>query len=550
MSELECSSCKRGFTGNERKPRIFPACGHSFCEDCVLGWVREGGEVVCPEDGASLQGRARSVENFPVNFALLGLVRKARGEVEGARSGRSNRFCKEHSKPMETLCLDHCEFLCADEALFGDHKACRFSRLSDFVITARERARMIRDLLAGLAAKVEDLAGSMSKLGEAEVEVFGRVAQLEAEAEAEAPDFRMLLRDLFGKESLGREFSAVSTQAAKVLADCQAVSAEAEKIRRELEASAAPCSDPPFQRRPSDRSRREVEKSIEICETGPCGSAESPSFSDEEDEEDLADLSQIRPSVLGNFASPDDSISLKNTERRLQFDLHRPSFQSGNFSGSFLRCLEQDSENLTPSHKFHPSRQTYDGFTSPITRGQALNFSDCLNAYQFPSNVMEKNTQWESNQNRQSTQSTRPILTTSRASGLFYRGATPLHSEDAVELDLSNRKISDSKLNGILSDVMKKPKLKCLILDSNLITESGFLLLLKKLSDHPSLEKISLADNQLEDGVFKTLRDSAKKLKKLSNFVFTDNKKFKNLGSIRKEVIALRKINIVVEVSQ
>lgn len=121
--------------------------------------------------------------------------------------------------------------------------------------------------------------------------------------------------------------------------------------------------------------------------------------------------------------------------------------------------------------------------------------------------------------------------------------------EDVIELNLRDKKINDGKLVNVIADVLKNKRLKTLNLDHNLISEIGFQHLLKKLADHPSLEKISLVDNYLDESVFKILKENTKKLRRLTKFVFDDNKQFKNVSSIKKEVTALRKLGIIVEVS-
>lgn len=129
----------------------------------------------------------------------------------------------------------------------------------------------------------------------------------------------------------------------------------------------------------------------------------------------------------------------------------------------------------------------------------------------------------------------------------FQRNSTL--PEESIELDLSGRRINDSKLASILGEIAAIKGLKSINFDKNLISEIGFQHILRKLADHPTLESISLSENYLDESIFRILKDGGRKLRSLNKFVLKDNRQIKNISFVRREAAALRKQGLVVETS-
>lgn len=122
----------------------------------------------------------------------------------------------------------------------------------------------------------------------------------------------------------------------------------------------------------------------------------------------------------------------------------------------------------------------------------------------------------------------------------------PLESD--TEIDFSRMNINDHAVPQIITELLKKKKVKAINLSHNSITEIGFEQLLKKLSTHPSLERIYMLNNYLDDSVFVKLEQWSKKLKKINYFNFQNCSHFKNIVKIKKYVNSLSKCGIKIDI--
>lgn len=120
--------------------------------------------------------------------------------------------------------------------------------------------------------------------------------------------------------------------------------------------------------------------------------------------------------------------------------------------------------------------------------------------------------------------------------------------ESETEIDLSRMNINDHTIPQLLSELSKNRKVKAVNLSHNSITEIGLEQMLKKLHTHPTLERIYMMNNYLDDSVFIKLEQWAKKLKKINYFNFKDSSHFKNVAKIKKYISSLMKLGIKVEI--
>lgn len=120
--------------------------------------------------------------------------------------------------------------------------------------------------------------------------------------------------------------------------------------------------------------------------------------------------------------------------------------------------------------------------------------------------------------------------------------------ESETEVNLSRMNINDHAVPQIITEIMKNKKVKAINLSHNSITEIGFEQLLKKLSGHPTLERVYLMNNYLDDSVFVKLEQWAKKLKKINYFNLQNCAHFKNMIKIKKYVNSLAKSGIRIDI--
>lgn len=120
--------------------------------------------------------------------------------------------------------------------------------------------------------------------------------------------------------------------------------------------------------------------------------------------------------------------------------------------------------------------------------------------------------------------------------------------ESETEINLSRMNINDHAIPQIITEILKNKNLKALNLSHNSITEIGFEQLLKKLAMHPTLERIYMMNNYLDDSVFVKLEQWVKKLKKINYFNFQNCSHFKNIVKIKKYVAALSKLGLKIDI--
>lgn len=117
-----------------------------------------------------------------------------------------------------------------------------------------------------------------------------------------------------------------------------------------------------------------------------------------------------------------------------------------------------------------------------------------------------------------------------------------------AEMDFARMGLTDDRLEDILPSIVKNKKVKALNLSHNNITDSGFLMLLKKLANHSSLERVYLVNNRLGDGVFVKLEKWVKRFKSIEYFNMQKCSGFKNMLRIKKYIKSLKKNGLKIEV--
>ena len=126
MEATCCPKCHQDYNKSSRKPRILIKCGHTICSECILFLINQKDiPFSCPfDDKVSLTQTYEgfiTVEDFPVNVALVGLLRD--------ESVPTMNNCPLHShKPLDYYCLQCYKVICADCYIFGDHKSHKLSK--------------------------------------------------------------------------------------------------------------------------------------------------------------------------------------------------------------------------------------------------------------------------------------------------------------------------------------------------------------------------------------------------------------------------------------
>ena len=189
MDDLICTICNEFYNSKEKKPRLFPNCGHTFCSDCITHLIKKNKkEIFCPEDDTKCEFYREhlGIEAFPVNFALQKLLENSNkkkeldseseeyshseAEAEAEAEEENNEFkeenldedqeikelndvelaymnarrgsrisdfsginfCMDHQKIAELICLTDKCVICSDCVLFGNHNNHQYNKVIDF----------------------------------------------------------------------------------------------------------------------------------------------------------------------------------------------------------------------------------------------------------------------------------------------------------------------------------------------------------------------------------------------------------------------------------
>ena len=106
-----CGVCCNPYDADNRIPRVLVNCGHSICACCLTDILKSPQLRKCPFDNLEFERPQKCLENFPVNFALLGLL-----------EGKNRNVCKTHGEKLVMFCLQDEVKICYGCALFGEHK--------------------------------------------------------------------------------------------------------------------------------------------------------------------------------------------------------------------------------------------------------------------------------------------------------------------------------------------------------------------------------------------------------------------------------------------
>ena len=99
---MECVVCFSPYDSGEHRPLCLP-CGHSVCQDCVSAMSSGGRAFLCPSCRVEIRGK--TVEDFPVNFSLIGRTAECQAAKEEQKKEVPMAVCDMHpSKKVKFHC--------------------------------------------------------------------------------------------------------------------------------------------------------------------------------------------------------------------------------------------------------------------------------------------------------------------------------------------------------------------------------------------------------------------------------------------------------------
>ncbi|XP_066296957.1 uncharacterized protein [Branchiostoma lanceolatum] len=185
MNMFDCSICLQMFT----RPKVLP-CGHTFCKDCLVKYVKGGRSFKCPtcnrnvnlkKDGsAGVEGLTDniSLKNLRDDFARLKVERQGRAPrgAEGLPSLSDDYVCDKHPGEALKFYCPVCEDAICEECMLSDHNTHGVMRLSKALEEQAGRARQeIKEgngLVANVRGKIAALEEGRGRLdGEQNVQL-------------------------------------------------------------------------------------------------------------------------------------------------------------------------------------------------------------------------------------------------------------------------------------------------------------------------------------------------------------------------------------------
>ncbi len=143
---IRCPVCLHPFDAGQHIPKVFPACGHTICQEC-LAQVLKTDEPKCPMDKLKFGRDFRKVEAFPTNYLGKELL-----EIKGGL-----HLCQLHNENKEFICLDDNSLVCYQCIIFGDHKCHQVKRISDYQVHAKVKKYELQELAKKITNTVADM---------------------------------------------------------------------------------------------------------------------------------------------------------------------------------------------------------------------------------------------------------------------------------------------------------------------------------------------------------------------------------------------------------
>ena len=151
-----CCICKVEYDQVKRLPKILPACGHTFCLDCLAKMVDDQKQIKCPLDQDLTVLSVQNIESLPTNISLKQIV--------DHRSKMREDLCYEHDGELKNLvCMtDKCKVckFCVD---YGSHSGHTVKYVKDVLTEADTRRQKLEAQLKECELGIESVSILLGK---------------------------------------------------------------------------------------------------------------------------------------------------------------------------------------------------------------------------------------------------------------------------------------------------------------------------------------------------------------------------------------------------
>ncbi len=141
-----CNVCSVDYDTTKHAPRILVDCGHTLCSQCLTRILSDPKLRKCPFDNRPFSRSQILLNNFPLNYALIALF-----EEENKLD-----FCKVHNEKFTLVCLTDKIRICAECALFGDHKDHKMKRIKELRTQGLKTKEVLEESLENFKREKEE----------------------------------------------------------------------------------------------------------------------------------------------------------------------------------------------------------------------------------------------------------------------------------------------------------------------------------------------------------------------------------------------------------
>lgn len=206
---FSCNVCSVDYDTTKHAPRILVDCGHTLCSQCLTRILTDPKLKKCPFDNRPFNTSQTLLNNFPFNYALIALF-----EEENKQN-----LCKIHNEKLTLVCLTDKIRICAECALFGDHKDHKMKRMKELRAQGLKTKEILKEGLENINREKAEKEGGYEEIKAWLLNEMGyQMNEMKHILKAKQLEWRSELESFFEMGRIG-ELSSLKKQADQAIKD-------------------------------------------------------------------------------------------------------------------------------------------------------------------------------------------------------------------------------------------------------------------------------------------------------------------------------------------